>query len=194
MNPYDKIDKDKKCMCNPVIIGMTGPTGPQGEIGPTGPQGEIGPIGPQGPEGEATIGNNDGLFFASYNDSDTTGAMILNDTWLIPNPSEYFLVPNDTEVEVVPGIYEINLSGQVSGVDDSHGGSFYLVDSTGASVKDLTFELLTGNISEMYFAKTILFRFESDMILEVLSSISGDLNTSNVKIKNVTLIMKKIHE
>ena len=28
MNPYDKIDKDKKCICNPVIIGMTGPQGP----------------------------------------------------------------------------------------------------------------------------------------------------------------------
>ncbi len=41
--------------------GITGPTGPQGEIGPTGPQGEIGPqgpigiqgpVGPTGPQGE----------------------------------------------------------------------------------------------------------------------------------------------
>lgn len=35
MNPYDKIERDKKCICNPVIIGMTGPMGPQGLIGPT---------------------------------------------------------------------------------------------------------------------------------------------------------------
>ena len=24
MNPYDKIERDKKCICNPVIIGMIG--------------------------------------------------------------------------------------------------------------------------------------------------------------------------
>lgn len=42
MNPYDKIERDKKCICNPVIIEMTGPTGPQGLIGPTRPQGKMG--------------------------------------------------------------------------------------------------------------------------------------------------------
>ena len=50
--------------------------------------------------------------------------MILNDTWLVPEPSEYFIIPNNTEVEVSPGIYEINLSGIVSGVDTTHGGGF----------------------------------------------------------------------
>ena len=36
-------------------VGVTGPTGPQGEVGvtgPTGPQGEIGVTGPTGPQGE----------------------------------------------------------------------------------------------------------------------------------------------
>ena len=33
---------------NMIIVGPTGPTGPQGDIGPTGPQGDIGPTGPQG--------------------------------------------------------------------------------------------------------------------------------------------------
>ena len=135
-----------------------------------------------------------GVLFASYNDTNDVIAMILNDTWLVPEPSEYFIIPNNTEVEVSPGIYKINLSGIVSGVDTTHGGSFYLKDSTEAAIKDLTFELSMGNISEMYFGKAILFRFEEDTILEVMSSMTGDINTSNVVVKDVTLLMRKIHE
>ena len=33
------------------------------------------------------------------------------------------------------------------GVDNTHGGSFYLVDSTGYVIKDLIFELLEGDIN-----------------------------------------------
>lgn len=135
-----------------------------------------------------------GVLFASYNDTNDVIAMILNDTWLVPEPSEYFIIPNNTEVEVSPGIYKINLSGIVSGVDTTHGGGFYLKDSTEAAIKDLTFELSMGNISEMYFGKAILFKFEEDTILEVMASMTGDINTSNVVIKDVTLLMRKIHE
>lgn len=46
----------------------------------------------------------------------------------------------------------------------------------------------------MYFSKTILFRFDEDTILEVMTSVSGEENTSNVAIKDVTLLIKKIHE
>lgn len=185
MNPYDKIERDKKCICNPVIIGMTGPTGPQGLIGPTGPQGE---------RWETPSSSTEGIFFASYNDTNDIEAMIINETWLVSESSEYFIVPNNTEVEVVPGIYEIDLSGYIDGVDNTHGGSFYLVDSTGAAVKDLTFELPLGDISKMYFSKNILFRFEEDTILEVMTNLTGDINTSNIELKDVTLLMKKIYE
>ena len=119
----------------------------------------------------------EGIFFASYNDTNDIEAMIINETWLVPEPSEYFIVPNNTEVEVVPGIYEIDLSGYIDDVDNTHGGSFYLVDSTGSVIKDLTFELL-----------------EDDTILEVMTNLTGDINTSNVEVKDVTLLMKKIHE
>lgn len=135
-----------------------------------------------------------GVLFASYNDTNDVIAMILNDTWLVPEPSEYFIIPNNTEVEVSPGIYKINLSGIVSGVDTTHGGSFYLKDSTEAAIKDLTFELSMGNISEMYFGKAILFRFEEDTILEVMASMTSDINTSNIVVKDVILLMRKIHE
>lgn len=119
----------------------------------------------------------EGIFFASYNDTNDIEAMIINETWLVPEPSEYFIVPNNTEVEVVPGIYEIDLSGYIDGLDNTHGGSFYLVDSTGSVIKDLTFELLEG-----------------DSIFEVMTNLTGDINTSNVEVKDVTLLMKKIHE
>lgn len=136
----------------------------------------------------------EGVLFASYNDTNDVIAMILNDTWLVPEPSEYFIIPNNTELEVSPGIYKINLSGIVSGVDTTHGGCFYLKDSTEAAIKDLTFELSMGNISEMYFGKAILFRFEEDTILEVMASMTSDINTSNIVVKDVTLLMRKIHE
>ena len=151
-------------------------------------------IGPTRLQGEPPSSSTEGIFFASYNDTNDIEAMIINETWLVPESSEYFIVPNNTEVEVVPGIYEIDLSGYIDGVDNTHGGSFYLVDSTGAAVKDLTFELPLGDISKMYFSKNILFRFEDDTILEVMTNLTGDINTSNVEVKDVTLLMKKIHE
>lgn len=80
------------------------------------------------------------------------------------------------------------------GVDNTHGGSFYLVDSTGYVIKDLIFELLEGDINGMYFSKNILFRFEDDTILDVMTNLTGDINTSNIELKDVTLLMKKIHE
>lgn len=144
--------------------------------------------------GETPSSSTEGIFFASYNNTNDIEAMIINYTWLVPEPSEYFIVPNNTEVEVVPGIYEINLSGYIDGVDNTYGGSFYLVDSTGSAIKDLIFELLEGDINGRYFSKNILFRFKDDTILEVMTNLTGDINTSNVEVKDVTLLMKKIHE
>ena len=117
-------------------------------------------IGPTWPQGETPSSSTEGIFFASYNDTNDVEAMIINATWLVPEPSGYFIVPNNTEVEVVPGIYEIDLSGYIDGVDNTYGGSFYLVDSTGSAIKDLTFELPLSDISKMYFSKNILFRFK----------------------------------
>ena len=54
INPYNYMDKDNKCKCNPVIIGMTGPRGP---IGPQGERGEIGPTGP------VSVSSTDSIFF-----------------------------------------------------------------------------------------------------------------------------------
>ena len=61
------------------------------------------------------------------------------------------------------------------GVDNTHGGSFYLADSTGSAIKDLTFELPLSDISKMYFSKNILFRFKDDTTLEVMTNLTGDI-------------------
>lgn len=179
MNPYDKINNDKKCNCNPIIIGKMGPKGEKGD---------------KGDKGDTPISSSEGVFFSSYDDTGDVISMSLNGTWLVPDSSDYFTILNNTEIEVVSGIYEINLSGIVSGVDITHGGGFYLVDSSGSAIKDLTFELSMGNVNLMYFGKSILFRFEKDTILLVKTNITGDVNTSNVMVKDVTLFMRKIHE
>lgn len=172
-------------------IGPTGPKGERGEIGPTGLQGPTGPIGPTGP---AAISANESVFFANFIDTNTSETMSVQDSWLVPSQTEYFNLLNDSEIEVKPSIYEITFSGLISQVDDTHGATFYLQTTAGSAIKDLTFELLAGNGKQMNFSQTILFRFEEDTTLEVVSNIQGDSNTSNVTITDVNLLMKKLHE
>ena len=37
------------------------------------------------------VSSTEGIFFASYNDTNDIEAMIINETWLVPEPSEYFI-------------------------------------------------------------------------------------------------------
>ncbi len=184
-------------------IGPTGPQGPiglkgeKGNIGPTGPQGDIGPAGPQGdigPAGPIVASSNEGVFFTSFSDSDTSETVSLQDSWIIPNPSKYFSILNDTDIEVQPGIYEITFSGFVKDTDATHGATFYLQTSDGSALKDLTFSLPMHTTSQMNFSQSFVFRFEEVTVLQVITSISGDEGTSNVTISDLNLIMKKIHE
>lgn len=177
--------------------GATGPTGPQGPIGLQGEKGEIGPTGPKGdngPAGPIASSSNEGVFFTSFDETDSSEKISLHDTWIIPNPSEFFSVLNDTDIEVQPGIYEINFSGFIDKVDDTHGATFYLQTSNGSALRDLTFNLPMGSIHQMNFSQAMIFRFEEVTVLQVMTSISGDEGTSNVTVSDVNLIMKKIHE
>lgn len=160
-------------------------------IGPTGPKGEQGSTGPTGPIASSS---NDGLFFSSFIDSQDSEKMVIDDSWIIPNPTEYFSILNDTEIEVQPGIYEITFSGLVEQADNTHGATFYLQNSEGNAIKDLTFSLEPDMGKQMSFSQNIVFRFEKTTILEVVVDILGDSSTSNVTVSGVNLIMKKIHE
>ena len=198
---FDEIEKNlelrKKIRKLGVCSTIVGPTGPQGEkgekgeVGPIGPQGEKGDIGPAGP---IIPSITEGLLFLGFSDTDAKKEIEIQDTWIIPNQSSYFEILDNSKILVNPGIYEINMSGLIDNVDDTHGATIYLKDDSGAAIKDLTFELSIGNLKKMHFSQDILFRFEKATTLKVETSILGDEGTSNIVISNTNLLMKKIHE
>lgn len=201
LQKYQELEKNLKLRNKLLKLGIgclvKGPKGDIGPTGPIGPQGEIGPTGPTGPTGatgEAAVSSNESLFFTSFSDTKDSNKMVLEDSWLIPSESKYFNILNDTDIEVQPGIYEITFSGLVNDSDDTHGATFYLQNTEGSALKDLTFELPIGNGKQMNFSQTIIFRFEKVTVLEVLADILGDTGTSNIIISSVNLLMKKIHE
>lgn len=152
--------------------------------GPTGPKGEPGPVIPSSTET---------IFFTTFNELTKSDQLKFENLWLIPNPPTYIHI-NENQVELETGIYEITLSGEILNVDINHGAIFYLQTTEGSEIKGLSFQLDKGNVNQMYFSRTILFRFENKTNIEVLGYIIGDENTSNVIIKEVNLYIKKIHE
>lgn len=201
LQKYQELEKNLKLRNKLLKLGIgcvvkgpkgdIGQTGPQGEKGPTGPQGEIGAT---GPAGEVSSSSNESLFFTSFSDTKDSNKMVLEDSWLIPSESKYFTILNDTDIEVQPGIYEITFSGLVNDSDDTHGATFYLQNTEGSALKDLTFEFPVGSGKQMNFSQTIIFRFEKVTVLEAVAGILGDTGTSNVTVSSVNLLMKKIHE
>lgn len=171
-----------------TVIGTQGPKGDKGDIGPTGPKGEMGLPGP------VAVSSTDSVFFTSYEELENSKIASLQDSWIVPNPSNYFKILNNTEIEVQPGIYEIVFSGWIENIDDEHSANLYLQTKEGDAIKDLSFELLAGNGKQMNFSQDILFRFEKVTVLQVVIDITGDIRTSNVKVSSINLVMKKIHE
>lgn len=149
--------------------------------------------GEKGDPGPLVASSSEGIFFTTFNDSNSSGKLMFDTPWLLPNPSLFFSI-YDNNVELEKGIYEISLSGLIDNVDNDHGGSIYLQTSDNAEIKGLSFVLEEGDLSKLYFSKSILFRFEDPTILEVVSYISGDINTSNIMFSDVNLYIKKLHE
>lgn len=183
-----------------VVIGPTGPTGmtgPRGEIGPTGPtgaQGIQGETGPTGPSGTTPLSSNEGIVHASFLENEDTGVMEFENAWFVPNPSEYFKLLDNSHIEVEPGIYKISFSTYITGVDADHGIEVYLMDDTGAAIKDFDYKLEQGTLSQMNYSRVILFRFEKPTILSVSVVLIGDKGTSSVKVSDTNLVLEKIHE
>lgn len=181
-NEYCELEALRKKL---LKIGIGYPMGgKRGAKGDKGDKGEPGPVIPSSTEG---------IFFTTFQESKISDQMFFEIPWVIPNLSEHFLV-RDNDVEVVPGLYEITFSGLIENVDNNHGGMFYLQTSEGTEIKGLSFQLDAGNIPKMYFSRTILFRFEEITTLEVMAYIIGEEVSSNVKISEVNLYIKKIHE
>ena len=149
---------------------------------------------PRGNPGPIISSSVEGIFFTDFNELIASGEMVFDNTWLIPSVSDIFKVIDDSKVEVAPGIYEISISGLITGVDNDNGAEIYLLTNKGSAIKDLSFKFPKGSNSQSYFSKTTLFRFEEESILDVSVNILSDLQTSTISISEVNLILKKIHE
>lgn len=174
--------------------GLQGPTGPTGAEGTQGIQGERGPTGQTGPMGGTPLSSNEGIVHTSFLETEDTGNMTFDSSWLVPNPSEYFKLLNNSEIQVEPGIYKISFSSYIAGADNNHGAEVYLKDDTGAAIKDLDYKLEQGNLNQMNYSRVILFRFEKETTLSVSSVITGEKDSSQIKISDTNLVLEKIHE
>lgn len=127
-------------------------------------------------------------------ENEDTGVMEFENAWFVPNPSEYFKLLDNSHIEVEPGIYKISFSCYITGVDADHGIEVYLMDDTGAAIKDFDYKLEQGTLSQMNYSRVILFRFEKTTILSVSVVLIGDKGTSSVKVSDTNLVLEKIHE
>ena len=175
--------------------GYAGEKGEPGEKGEQGLQGEIGPIGPTGPTGPSaslSATSYEAIVFVSFAQAHYSRVMSFQDTIKIPDEDEVFkLLQNDNISVMKPGIYEITLCGQISGVDQNHGAIFYLIDTTGTVIQDLSFDLKAGLTTRMDCSESILIKFEEPTELYVQCGITGDASTAKIDFANVNLIMKK---
>ena len=118
--------------------------------------------------------------------------MTFQDHLTILNNDNYFSLIDDTNTMLVEsGFYEITLCGQISGVDQSHGAIFYLSDTSGAVIQDLSFEVKAGTTSRMDCSETIITKIDTQTTVYVRCGIIGDSSTANIDFSNVNLIIKK---
>ncbi len=168
-----------------------GDIGPQGEIGPTGPKGDIGPTGPAGTF-VASPTSYDAVLFVSYAQAHYSKIMTFQEQLSIPENNTYFNLSDNTNITLIqPGIYEITLCGQISGVDQSHGAIFYLSNTNGSVIQDLSFEVKAGTTSRMDCSEAIMTKIDTETTVYVRCGIIGDSSTANIDFSNVNLIIKK---
>lgn len=175
-------------------VGPTGPKGdigPQGDIGLTGPKGDIGPTGPQG-SFKVSPTSYDAILFVSFAQAHYSKIMTFQEQLIIPNDNTYFNLTDDTNITLnEPGIYEVTLCGQISGVDQNHGAIFYLSNTNGSVVQDLSFEVKAGTTSRMDCSEAIITKINTKTTLYVRCGITGDSSTASIDFSNVNLIIKK---
>ncbi len=110
----------------------------------------------------------------------------------IPENNTYFNLSDNTNITLIqPGIYEITLCGQISGVDQSHGAIFYLSNTNGSVIQDLSFEVKAGTTSRMDCSEAIMTKIDTETTVYVRCGIIGDSSTANIDFSNVNLIIKK---
>lgn len=156
------------------------------------PKGEKGDVGEIGPEGPIREGFTEEVLFVSFAETNVSGLMNIQDKYLIPQDAKYFNIVGKNDINLTHGVYEIAFSGAIEEVDNMHGGIFYVKDDTGKVVMDLSFKLPGGIISQMHFSQNVLIKFDTDVTLQVMAGIIGDVESSKVVINDVNLLLKKL--
>ena len=138
------------------------------------------------------ISSTEAILFASFAETNYSKLMTIQNQDIIPATSNIFNTDKE-KIVVQQGTCEITLAGSIKKVDDSHGGIFYLMKNTSTVVMDLSFQLLAGLTTQMHFSQTIIYTFDTETTLQVQAGITGQQDTSNVKVSDVNLLMKKIY-
>ena len=160
---------------------------------PKGEKGDKGDVGPTGPAGAQTKNpaGYESVLFVSFAQANYSKVMTFQEN-LDVNNVDCFTLDDNTNITLnKPGIYEITLCGQISGVDQSHGAIFYLSNTNGSVIQDLSFEVKAGTTTRMDCSETILTKIDTETTVYVRCGVIGDSSTANVSFENVNLIIKK---
>lgn len=159
------------------IFPLIGPTGPKGEIGPTGPKGE-------------NSLSYEGILSGFYNDEYGEETLSFLDKKVFPKDTDIFTT-NDTDINIKKGIYEVTLSGIITGVDEDNGGIFYLYNATNDTIiNGLHFLLSASNVKEMYFSGTTVVELSEPSVFQVKTEVSGG-KVQKVKFNDINILIKK---
>lgn len=160
------------------------------------PKGEKGDTGPTGPAG-AGVGPTayNAIFYTGFADTSDSKSLVLKDKVLIPDSTTIFKTPTASSFDVdTTGVYEITLCGKISGVTETNGGKFYLLNkTTGDIMTHLTFELEKGLIPSASFSATVITQIFAPASFEVKSAVSNNAIASQVEFSDITLMLKRFN-
>ncbi len=152
---------------------------------------------PKGEKGNTGAGAGvtayNSIICVRYADASDSRSMTIKEKTFLPDPSSTFSVPSTINIDIkATSIYEITLSGKISGVTQDNGGKFYFVNvTTGEIINNLSFALLEGDTSDMSFSSTVIIQLFAPATFQVKSVITNTLSSSSVSISDVCLIMKR---
>lgn len=152
---------------------------------------------PKGEKGNTGAGAGvtayNSIICVRYADASDSRSMTIKEKTFLPDPSSTFSVPSTINIDInATSIYEITLSGKISGATQDNGGKFYFVNvTTGEIISNLSFALLEGDTSDMSFSSTVIIQLFAPATFQVKSVITNNLSSSSVSISDVCLIMKR---
>lgn len=152
---------------------------------------------PKGEKGETGAGAGSTAFnsilYVGYSDATDSRALTIKEKIFIPESTKFFEVPSTINIDIkVTGIYEITLCGKMSGITETNGAKFFLINvTTGTVINNLTCELKEGTTSDTVFSGTTITQIFAPATFQVKTSISSNTSGSNIKFYDINLIMKR---